>query len=1140
MLQGLPIDRLHLTRETQANLQDMAGNAMTSTVVGAAILSALIAAHGALSNKTRKGVITESACTPTVRENNDASLKTEAIDFGCREEISVANLQSMAKNSARRCQCEGQTEKTIARLLICKACSHTVCEKCGGIPRHEYTDLNPNEVRSRIETYLFTDTVKKALPMRLRLTGLDKNAFENAKTPLQDIVLEDVWRLYMKAVLPVLGNELRFHSIKRAKLWIVSYEAPRTRMELILGADKPEWFLYVKPDPLETGVSKIRSLLEQPVARMLVESDNILEGIWQLRIPVRLEFMIAIMGQTSLVPSWNSRLGLAEYRDQKVWSELRIDVLDSQIALQYDIDIAGTYKLLPKCGTASGGLHRRTSNTLQKPLYLFLDPGHIANPVDDHFVISTDIRRLTTGEVRHIDTRLDKIRKNGKESQNWRQSAETERQEVRCSILGQWSKSHATLRPVLGLSATYAVPSNDFEVSIGTGAPKAQSTNETECQSKCDLALRTILSCRVPLAKGENLGWRADTWTAVDRVNERKRFESLAWLTERIRGLNGFSDKWRSLHLLGRHTKCQVCAPDRPEIKWRLEYVHNTSKYVPYEDMSQAGPYEWAIKARPAPFITQVQTDSSQNGRLMLGVNVTTLAHRALGRLEGLGTYEETAVFWRLVTNHVHQITSFLPKFSLPHNKNDPCMKHIFPRKDADGSQLSLRFEQQRSLHWMVEQESRRPRPFYEQEIEEACLPSLSWRAEVRATRACYVRGGVLADKVGYGKTITTLALIDSQRRNEPAQCKDAKTKNTFFGSIESKATLILVPATIIPQWEQQARKFLGKKYSIIVIKSALNLNSYKVSDFKTTDIIIAPWSMFDNDGYLHKLSCFGALPEAPPTTQPRAFAAWRARAIENIAKHTEELKSSPFPTGFHKTLRDRLSAAEQDETLLTQVPSKRLRGKAYVASITASLNGKSRDAPKSSKTAAATKLSKVSNSDYSGFAKAISLDSLGSPVFEMFTFHRLVVDEYTYISQRQSSSINSLKASSRWALSGTPALGDFADVKNLAAFVGVNLGVDDASKTYLKSANFKAMLKERTGMFYFLNEVYFLANSVAVEQFQSYDQAYSSFWYEHRHKHAQSFLNQFVRQVRYFKEKVAQQHLLTVLRILQKLTRFP
>jgi hypothetical protein len=41
-MQGPPIDELLSTRESEDNLRDLAGNAMSSTVVGASMIAALI------------------------------------------------------------------------------------------------------------------------------------------------------------------------------------------------------------------------------------------------------------------------------------------------------------------------------------------------------------------------------------------------------------------------------------------------------------------------------------------------------------------------------------------------------------------------------------------------------------------------------------------------------------------------------------------------------------------------------------------------------------------------------------------------------------------------------------------------------------------------------------------------------------------------------------------------------------------------------------------------------------------------------------------------------------------------------------------------------------------------------------------
>jgi len=64
-MQGLPIDELLLTRESEDNLRDLAGNAMSSTVVGACVIAALIVGtnyieRGSEEEKERMDVDEES------------------------------------------------------------------------------------------------------------------------------------------------------------------------------------------------------------------------------------------------------------------------------------------------------------------------------------------------------------------------------------------------------------------------------------------------------------------------------------------------------------------------------------------------------------------------------------------------------------------------------------------------------------------------------------------------------------------------------------------------------------------------------------------------------------------------------------------------------------------------------------------------------------------------------------------------------------------------------------------------------------------------------------------------------------------------------------------------------------------------
>ena len=47
-LTGFPVERLKLTDYSSSRIKDLAGNAMTTTVIGAAILSALTTAYEVL------------------------------------------------------------------------------------------------------------------------------------------------------------------------------------------------------------------------------------------------------------------------------------------------------------------------------------------------------------------------------------------------------------------------------------------------------------------------------------------------------------------------------------------------------------------------------------------------------------------------------------------------------------------------------------------------------------------------------------------------------------------------------------------------------------------------------------------------------------------------------------------------------------------------------------------------------------------------------------------------------------------------------------------------------------------------------------------------------------------------------------
>jgi hypothetical protein len=123
------------------------------------------------------------------------------------------------------------------------------------------------------------------------------------------------------------------------------------------------------------------------------------------------------------------------------------------------------------------------------------------------------------------------------------------------------------------------------------------------------------------------------------------------------------------------------------------------------------------------------------------------------------------------------------------------------------------------------------------------------------------------------------------------------------------------------------------------------------------------------------------------------------------------------------------------------------------------------------------------------------------APPLDMFHFHRVVVDEFTYTKKEHVSHaiVTRLSANCRWVLSGTPPIGDFASVKGIAAFLGIHLGIDDDAEGTTEEV--KARTQDKT----------------AAETFHSFREVRSAHWHITRQQIAQDFLNHFVRQVKFF-----------------------
>jgi hypothetical protein len=232
--------------------------------------------------------------------------------------------------------------------------------------------------------------------------------------------------------------------------------------------------------------------------------------------------------------------------------------------------------------------------------------------------------------------------------------------------------------------------------------------------------------------------------------------------------------------------------------------------------------------------------------------------------LASLGAGSSTS--WRLVEQTPAEAAEPL---GLKSNRRDP----------ESGAFAPLRPEQRRSLTWMLAQEL--PLGFEEEEVEEEV--GLGWQLEARASRNIVARGGVLADQVGYGKTVITIGLITAA----PPIPVPPTTQR-----IPTKATLVFAPAHLLDQWPSEVQGF-NPRLKVVVVKTMATLGALTVAQVQAADVVIVAISVLRSDLYFERMLALAGEHLVATTKAAHYFDQFYAAAVSKLEARVGRVCSS-------------------------------------------------------------------------------------------------------------------------------------------------------------------------------------------------------------------------------------------------------
>lgn len=952
LLQGLPIERLDFSGLTQADLQDLAGNAMTSTVVNAAILAALISFEEILEKKVVTETTTEDEQLCDVMDTQGAPLHCskvqdserianteDSLKYGLENafEYTPKSVSSVIQLAAQTIQyCSSFCTKLSKAYYKCGNCDHTACKSHFGKPRHDY---KPFPIKFADED-TFVGMIKEGLP-RMWAFKIDSGG-NNWRYAIQQYLGRQEHPYDYKTmgslqieIETALRTPLWSQSLERVgRTWEVKYESQVAILICTVSETSVEWLFWLNGTKKSWNDEKGKQMRNFPILRMKPVGLDLTLGHWEFWLPHTHDISATVTSGGVLVDSYRRKIGIKRFNRDLVATEVTLKLNKQSDRFYFESNIEGTYRLHQECGQAFETMHVRQADSSRK-VFLFLDhefrEGH---PETHPFVITNDRSKLFCRVPRRdILGRLkdSKDPKNPDQTSYWRQPitlasevvhegipAETKCQQIKIEIRGRWAEpfeiSFDTSR---NLRIDYGHLSRNFSLE------PLHSCENTQ----------TVFHAQTQLPLGFDPLWIMEQTLEITSTAAPELLCNLKWVVDKILKNADHSvsvERWMN-HTADDLTLCKTCSPNAPNFHWIIHKFKGQAKLkiTPLEDWRETSEYELRVKNRPTGLVAKMQVQRDGKVNIKIEANAAALMHQAKSSLAMFGGSETIKTSWRLISNDVQRRAPKLGPLNIK-DVTDDCGVFELPQhaKNYLKDTLILHKCQLQALRWMVERENTL-QVFVEEDIVEERVVQLNHAAWGKAERRVSRPGSLAAFNVGFGKTILTIALMATQRP------KDEQWANQPWNdAIPIKATMVFVPTQLTLQWKEEIEahsNFL--KESILCITSIAQLRKMKIQQFLDADVIIISDRIYGWKPYKDRVANFsGTLAGALATSDAssRAWYAWHKSAVCNIREFLPILRHNPsmLQNTIEDTHNHNLEVARQLKTLL---PSKRYTGDEYI-----------------------------------------------------------------------------------------------------------------------------------------------------------------------------------------------------------------